>query len=530
MFFFHRLEHREESPTMNLPTMKTCGIAMKLRFLRYVSAIILSLCLSLPANAASQIIADEAYEIGIEAYIYLYPLVTMDVTRRVLTNFEPGAKPGMGPMNIFSHMRAFPPADFREVVKPNFDTLYSSAWIDLSKEPMIVSAPDTKGRYYLLPMLDMWSDVFAVPGKRTSGTGAGHWAVVPPGWSGTLPEGVERIDAPTPFVWIIGRTQTNGPADYRNVHKIQDGYKVTPLSQWGNEPKPVPFTFDTTVDMTTEPATQVKSMSAARYFAYGAELMAKQPPHMTDWSILARMKRIGLVPGRPFGLAQANPLVRKALERVPSEGVKIIRDKFKTLGHLTKGWSMKTDTMGVWGNYYLKRATIAMTGLGANQPEDAVYPEILTDADGKPLMGGTRYVLSFKKSELPPAEAFWSLTIYDADGFPVANPLDRYAIGDRDAVMYNSDGSLDIYIQPESPSSDKEANWLPSPKSGALNITMRLYAPRAEAIDGRWTPPAIRRVTGTEEECCASNYPSRYMGGEAGMKLALPLQYLVSPG
>lgn len=456
--------------------------------------ILLTIGVALPPDSATAVSADEAYEIGMEAYIYFYPLVTMDVTRKVLTNVPSGVKPGLGPANAFSHMRTFPPGDFREVVKPNFDTLYSSAWLDLSNDPMIVSAPDTKGRYYLLPMLDMWSDVFAVPGKRTSGTKAGHWAVVPPGWQGKLPEGVERIDAPTPYVWIIGRTQTNGPADYRNVHKIQDGYKVTPLSQWGNEPKPVPFTFDTTVDMTTEPATQVKSMSAARYFAYGAELMAKHPPHMTDWSILARMERIGLVPGRPFDLAQANPLVRKALERVPSEGVKIIRDKFKILGHVTNGWSMKTDTMGVWGNYYLKRATIAMTGLGANQPEDAVYPEILTDADGKPLMGGTRYVLRFEKSELPPAEAFWSLTIYDADGFPVANPLDRYAIGDRDAVMYNSDGSLDIHIQPESPSKEKEANWLPAPKSGELNITMRLYSPRIDALDGRWNPPAIQRV------------------------------------
>jgi len=447
------------------------------------------------AQSAAPLSEQDAYTLGMEAYLYLYPLVTMDVTRKVATNLEAGKRPAHGPPNAFSHMRAFPPGDFRTVVRPNFDTLYSSAWLDLSREPMVVSAPDTGGRYYLLPMLDMWTDVFAVPGKRTSGTGAGRWVVVPPGWKGSLPAGVPRIDAPTPWVWIIGRTQTNGPADYANVHRIQDGMKITPLSQLGKPAvAPPAHKPDPTIDMTTDPLHQVNAMTAARFFAYGAELMAKNPPHATDWSQIARLKRIGLEPGKPFDLANADPAIRAALERVPADAIKAMRAKYKTLARVANGWQMNTDTMGVYGNYYLKRAVVAMVGLGANPPEDAVYPMSVADADGNPLAGGARYRMHFEKGGLPPAEAFWSLTLYDADGFPVPNPRQRFAIGDRDALAYNADGSLDLYVQPESPGTDLESNWLPSPVAGGMSLMLRLYAPQPAVLDGRWVPPPLGRL------------------------------------
>src|ERR1043166_6232466 len=169
----------------------------------------------------STLTEQDVYEIGVDAYIYLYPLALMDATRRQATNVEAGKALGRGPMNSFTHVPIFPPADFRDVVRPNFDTLYSIAWLDLTKEPMVVAAPDTQGRYYMLPMLDMWTDVFACPGTRTTGTAAGRFAVVPLGWDGQLPEDVQRIDAPTPYVWIVGRTQTNGAKDYEAVHKVQ---------------------------------------------------------------------------------------------------------------------------------------------------------------------------------------------------------------------------------------------------------------------------------------------------------------------
>lgn len=450
--------------------------------------------LALPARTAVAASADEAYRIGVEAYIYLYPLISMDVTRKVTTNVPPGVKQGLGPMGAFQHFRAYPAADFREVVRPNFDTLYSAAWLDLTQEPMVVSAPDTAGRYYLLPMLDMWSDVFAVPGKRTSGTGAGHFAVVPPGWKGELPAGVQRINAPTAYVWIIGRTQTNGPKDYDAVAKIQDGYTITPLSQWGKKAEPAAFAADPSVDMKTSPLDQVNGMPAAKYFSYGAELMKLHPPHITDWSTVARLKRIGIEPGKSFDFETAPPEVKSALERAVVDGLKMMKEKAPTLARVVNGWQMNTDTMGVYGNYYLKRAIIAMAGLGANQPEDAIYPQNVADADGKPMEGSSKYAMHFAKEELPPVDAFWSVTMYDEGGFQVANKINRFAIGDRDDLKYNADGSLDLYIQAESPGADKESNWLPSPAKGVLGITMRLYAPKAQALDGRWAPPAVKKV------------------------------------
>jgi len=443
---------------------------------------------------------EEAYQIGMEAYVYLYPLITMDVTRRQMINVEPGKKPGYGPMNAFSHIPAYPTAEFKVVVRPNFDTLYSLCWLDLTKEPMVVSAPDTNGRYYLLPMLDMWTDAFAVPGKRTSGTGAGNWAVVPPGWKGTLPAGVDMIQSPTSYVWIIGRTQTNGPADYEAVHKVQAGYRITPLSQWGKTPTPVPFKADPGVDMKTPSLDQVNHMSAKAYFTYGAELMKLNPPHFTDWSTLARIKRIGIEPGKSFDWDKMDPAVQESMTKAATSALKVMYAKIPTVAKVVDGWQMNTDTMGVYGNYYLKRAMVAMVGLGANQPDDAVYPLNIADGDGNPLRGENNYILHFDKEKLPPADAFWSLTMYDADGFQVANSINRFAIGDRDELTFNADGSLDLHIQHKSPGLEKESNWLPSPEKGVLGITLRLYAPRAVVLTGEWTPPPVEKVSGISEE------------------------------
>ena len=444
-------------------------------------------------RAAEPVTEQEAYEIGLEAYTYFYPLALMDTTRRQAVNVAPGKELGRGPMNAFTSVPVFPPAEFRDVVRPNFDTLYSIAWLDLSKEPMVVSAPDTQGRYYMLPMIDMWSDVFACPGKRTTGTGPGRFAVVPPGWQGTLPAAVQRIDAPTSFVWVIGRTQTNGPKDYEAVHAVQAGYTVTPLSQLGKPAQPVPAPIDPTVDMKTPPMKQVDAMPASKFFPYVVELMKANPPHVTDQPIVARMRRLGIEPGASFDFQRAEPAVQRALERAVPDAMKAMIAKLPTVARVVNGWQMNTDTMGVYGTYYLKRAIIALFGLGANLPEDAVYPNCATDVEGKPLDGANRYVIHFPKEGIPPAKAFWSVTLYDREGFPTANALKRNAIGDRDALKFNADGSLDLYIQHESPGAEKESNWLPAPADG-FTLTMRIYAPRPEVLDGRWAPAPVQRA------------------------------------
>jgi hypothetical protein len=460
----------------------------------FAAAIAGALALTATITRAAEPISPEAARaLAVNAYLYFYPLVTIDITRKQLVNIEPGKELLKGPMNTFSSAPVFPPADVKVVVRPNFDTLYSSAWLDLTKEPVVVSVPDTHGRYYLLPMLDMWSDVFASPGWRTTGTQAGNFLVTPPGWKGAVPDGFTRIAAPTPYVWIIGRTKTDGPDDYAAVHEIQAGFKSTPLSRWGKTPEPVTVKIDPSVDMKTPPKIQVDTMAADKYFTYAAELLKLQPPHITDEPIVAQMKRIGIERGKSFDFASLDPAVQQALTSAPEDAQQLMKWKMATLARVVNGWSMNTDTMGVYGNYYLKRAIVTQVGLGANLPEDAIYPLTLSDDTGKPLDGANKYTIHFDKGATPPVNAFWSITLYDSEGFQVANVFNRFAVSSYMQFKTNPDGSLDLYFQNESPGPDKEANWLPAPK-GAFNLTMRLYAPKSEALTGKWNPPPVMKA------------------------------------
>jgi hypothetical protein len=438
----------------------------------------------------------EALDNGVEAYIYGYPLVTMEMTRRVLTNVaKPEGK--AAPMGQLVNIRAYPsPAD-KQVTAPNADTLYSIAWLNLAKEPYVLSLPDEHGRYYLMPMLSGWTDVFQVPGTRTTGTKAQKYAITGPGWQGTLPAGVTEYKSPTNMVWILGRTYCTGtPADYQAVHKIQDKYKLVPLSVYGKAYTPLPGQVDPSIDMKTPVRDQVNRMDAAAYFKLLAALMKDNPPAKEDAPMVANLAKIGIVPGQDFDPGKLDPAVAKGLQGVPKAAFEKIMGNFKTMATVVNGWGIFLKT-GLYGTNYLDRALVTAIGLGANRPQDAIYPTSEADADGQPYDGGHKYVMHFDKGQLPPAKGFWSLTMYNAEYFFVANPLNRYTLSSRNKFKYNKDGSVDLYVQNESPGKDKEANWLPAPKDKFI-LMLRLYLPyeppHVSILDGTWKPPAVKRA------------------------------------
>jgi hypothetical protein len=446
--------------------------------------------------ATAGLTVDEAVSIASDAYIYGYPLLTMDLKRRVMTNVaEP--QPPHAPMGQFSHNRTYPTAAFRDVTVPNADTLYSTAWLDLSKEPYILSIPQMWGRYFLLPMLDAWTNVFQVAGKATSGTMPQKIAITGPAWTGTLPPGVKEYKSPTNMVWIIGRIYCTGtPQDFKAVHLLQDKISVRPFSVYGQPYTPPAGAVDPSVDMKTAVRDQVNAMDVATYFNKLAELMRDNPPPAADAPMIARMARFGLVPGQPFDISQLGPEIAKALQDVPRESFARIMARFQQSGAIENGWMLTTPT-GIYGTNYLQRALITAIGLGANRPEDAVYPTSETDANGDPYDGAnSKYVMHFEKGRLPPAHAFWSLTVYDADYFFAANRLNRYTLSSRNKFRYNRDGSVDFYIQKKSPGPAKESNWLPAP-DGRFILMLRLYWPRQQPpsiMDGTWKIPPVNKT------------------------------------
>lgn len=435
---------------------------------------------------------NHATEIGIDAYIYGYPLVTMEMTRRVMTNVA--APQGThAPMGQFLLMRKYPDASFRDVTAPNADTLYSTAWLDLAKEPYVLSLPDMNDRYFLMPMLSGWTNVFDVPGKRTTGTKAQTYAITGPGWKGTLPEGIKELKSPTNLVWILGRTYCTGtPEDYAACHAVMDKYRLVPLSAYGKEYTPPAGKVNPAIDSKTPVREQVHKLDAVAYFTLLAKLMKNNPPAAEDAPMLAKLAKIGLVPGQDF---DASKLPAEAAKLIPQAAQKEIMGHFKSAGSDINGWIFTTKA-GVYGTDYLQRALITAIGLGANRPQDAVYPTSEVDADGKPYSGAHQYVLHFAKGQAPPVEAFWSITMYNADYFFVDNPLNKYTVSPRNDLKYNADGSLDIRIQHESPGKDKEANWLPAPQ-GKFVLMMRLYWPKEtnpSILDGTWQPPGVKAV------------------------------------
>jgi hypothetical protein len=447
------------------------------------------------ATLAAPLSEQEATAIATEAYIYGYPLVTMEYTRRVMTNVaEPQAT--HAPMGQFMLMRTYPDASFRDITAPNADTLYSTAWLDVSQEPYVLSLPDEDDRYFLMPMLDGWTNVFQAPGKRTTGTKAQSYVITGPGWTGELPQGLTEYKSPTSIVWILGRTYCTGtPEDYQAAHAMMDKYTLVPLSAYGKPYTKPKGKVDPAIDTKTPVREQVNQLDAEAYFQLLATLMKDNPPADEDGPIIEKMAKIGIAPGKEFDAGQLDPQIRQGLQGVPKAAFKKIMAHFQDAGVHEQGWVFTTDT-GRYGTNYLQRALITAVGLGANRPQDAVYPTSEVDSAGKPYSGENRYVMHFPKGQTPPVHGFWSITMYNADYFFVDNPLNKYTVSPRNDLVVNPDGSFDIDIQKESPGKDREANWLPAPE-GRFILMFRMYWPKEtqpSILDGSWKIPPVTIV------------------------------------
>lgn len=450
--------------------------------------------ITLNGQSAPKLEKDSVLKIAKEAYIYGLPLVLTDLTR-----LGSGAE-----INHFNHSNKFPDYKARLVVRPNNDTFYSSAFLDLGAEPVVLSIPDSKDRYFVVPLMDAWTNVFKSFGKRTTGTKAQTYIVTGPKWKGSLPQGIEEVKSPTDVVWIIARYQVNSPEDGKNfVAPIQNTLTVTPLSKWNKTVSPavapVIYSIEKASVITDLKARKITGVEALNkltteeFFTYLNELLVKNPGFNADKKALARFAKIGIQAGNPFSLNSFNAETQTALNSLAAQ----LAEEFgKNQSFFRAKKDEKIDlAIGNYGTDYVKRCLVAYVGLGALNPEEAVYRSYSVDADNQPLEGKNQYVMHFEAGKLPPARAFWSLTLYDKDGYLVDNAIDRYAIGDRNKLKYNADGSLDLYIQNQYPGADKKENWLPAPV-GSFNLSIRIYLPTEEFLykEGSWVKPLVKKV------------------------------------
>ena len=444
----------------------------------------------------------DAEQIAFDAYIYGYSLITTEVTRVQMTNV-PSAEGLRSPMGQFINVRRYPPGDYRGVSAPNADTLYSLAWLDVGPEPVVFSHPDMGNRYYLFPMYSLWMPVLASPGHRTAGGKAARYLITGPGWKGKVPVGMAQIKSPTRYLVIIGRTYADGTdQDFAIVNALQDKYEVVPLSAYGK-----PYTYvappvdpNPGFSMTDKPQQVIDAMDTSTYFNMMTRLMGDAaPPAPEDAPIMARMAKIGIVPGQKFDITRLDSATQSALKNIPKAATAKIIAQQSESGFVRNGWGIP-GAAGTYGTNYLGRALIAAFGWPANLPQDAIYPYTMEDGTGRTLSGTNRYTLTFPKGRTPPVDGFWSITMYFNDGgwwfYP--NPLNKFTVSLRDKPTFNADGSLTLYFQNESPGKDKEANWLPAPK-GDFILTMRMYWPKEKAPSilppgrGSWEPPPVMR-------------------------------------
>jgi hypothetical protein len=445
---------------------------------------------------------DQQVDLAAQAYVFGLPLV---VTRRTMATFS-----GSGPLNTLLRARALATPQSKAVVAPNRDTLYLFAPIDVAAQPLILTVPEVKDRYFAIQFIDAYTDVHDYIGTRVDGGAAGTYAVTGPGFTGTLPPGVKQIRMRTPQGVLLGRVRVRDDADLEAAHAVQDQVTLVPLAAFLGQP-------DTAakVVLGAPPGTPQTAADAGVGFfdELGDGLAANPPTTDVQRALVDRLAAIGVGPGRHpsqdgsvggGATAVAAPDATTAVTApidpsVFTDGIKdgearIAAKERDLQGNARNGWRLNTD-LGQYGDDLVLRAAVAQIGWGANGPEEALYPQAATDVDGTPLTGASRYVIHFDAGQLPPVQdlGFWSLTVYTPDRFLTANPIDRYSVGgDTPGLLTNADGSLDVYLQHDAPVGH-EANWLPTPV-GAFTMSLRMYLPQPAAIDGTYTYPTVRAV------------------------------------
>ena len=435
--------------------------------------------------------------LGAEAYVYGYPLVIMDLTRAQ-------SAANIGPENQLRRVRQFPDANFKDVVRPNVDTLYTSAFLSMKQGPWVFEMPVQSERYELMPFMDAWTNVFASPGTRTRKGNESVYLLVGPHWQGTVPKHMTLLRAPTDMVWLIGRTQTNGKADFEKVHRIQDGLQLyafeseKKIKTDKQEADVAAVSAVASVDSVPAapkqgltPVDQIKALDTHTFFERLFQLMVDNPPAPEDAPLLNRLAIVGLQPGQAVKLSGLDRLsfsigrwladqkIKQALQAKNNDGT----------------WRTPPLNLGQYKTDYNTRAVVAMVGLGANLPEDALYPNTASDEQGRDLNGQHKYRIHLKADQLPPVNAFWSITAYGQDHYLIPNALHRFALGDRDSLQFNADGSLDIWIQASAPKeADRLPNWLPIQQGESFSLNARLYWPKASALNGTWQMPKVVRL------------------------------------
>jgi hypothetical protein len=448
-----------------------------------------------PAPVVDAADEKQARAIATDAYLYAYPLLLMELTRREQTNLaQPDVQLGFGaPINQFTHMSHAPDSMLHEIPYLDPNVLHSSMWFDVAKQPLVVEIPPSEGRYYFASIADMWTDVFAAPGTRTSGKSARILCIVGPNWKGTPPRNAELLHAPTAAGRLEVDIRIQGAGDLKAAREFQFALRATPLNLWNRKYQAPTGTVDMHLP-TQPPVDQLAAMNAQDYLALYTRLAALYPAHDNDGPMLERLRRIGVEPGKAFDPRKLPPAVWQAIQDGVRDARAWIQSPPEPPAAAVGGWPMPLRPRGSYGTDYLLRARLARLTLVSPLTQDMIEVRANTDAEGRVLDGTFRYELRFERGQLPPASGFWSLTLYTDRGMLFDNALNRYALPSKDDMVVAPDGSTTLYVQYPAVTDDKKADWLPSPISGRFSLILRIYDPDRNAAEGSWMPPPIRRV------------------------------------